>query len=295
MVVLALARDPMMGHARPPVNKRPKLRATTPLDGSARPPEGSREFGYTAPARRPQRHAAHFIKCLLATLIAYTNASPSRPVLGSSRGRDAARCLLPVKSGAEAATGGRDRGGRQLGQRPLLTDRPAARRDGQRGAVLHRRGGEAGTGRRVLERAAGRGLRPSAWDVSSATHLSRTTVAPLVAVMQSPLFTSWPVLVWTKSCARSLRHSKPWIFAPALPLAVSSAQSAACAPPLVCLRPDGSRRAWRWSPRNGTDLEGESLVDVDRDKREKCVHRQTLNLSTGWGRASLPPTEGRSP
>src|ERR1700690_3155861 len=90
MVVLALARDPMMGHARPPVNKRPKLRATTPLDGSARPPERGREFGYTAPARRPQRHAAHFIKCLLATLIAYTNARPaavSHPPLEPGTGR----------------------------------------------------------------------------------------------------------------------------------------------------------------------------------------------------------------
>ena len=90
MVLLALARDPMMGHARPPVNKRPKLRATTPLDGSARPPERGREFGYTARARRPQRHAAHFIKCLLATLIAYTNARPaaaSRPRLKPGTGR----------------------------------------------------------------------------------------------------------------------------------------------------------------------------------------------------------------
>src|ERR1700733_5272127 len=86
MVVLALARDPMMGHARPPVNKRPKLRATTPLDGSARPPERGREFGYTAPARRPQRHAAHFIKCLLATLICvHERVLPPRPVRGSSR------------------------------------------------------------------------------------------------------------------------------------------------------------------------------------------------------------------
>src|ERR1700733_2895617 len=78
MVLLALARDPMMGHARPPVNKRPKLRATTPLDGSARPPERSREFGCTAPVRRPQRHAGHFIKCLRATLIAYATASRRR-------------------------------------------------------------------------------------------------------------------------------------------------------------------------------------------------------------------------
>src|ERR1700728_4096814 len=106
MVVLALARDPMMGHARPPVNKRSKLRATTPLDGSARPPERGREFGYTAPARRPQRHAAHFIKCLLATLICvHERVLPPRPVRGSSRGRDAARGLLPVKSGGAGGAG----------------------------------------------------------------------------------------------------------------------------------------------------------------------------------------------
>src|ERR1700690_3090570 len=92
MVVLALARDPMMGHARPPVNKRPKLRATTPLDGSARPPERGREFGYTAPAHRPQRPAAHFIKCLLATLIAYTNASRRHvPSPGTRRPRQSPR------------------------------------------------------------------------------------------------------------------------------------------------------------------------------------------------------------
>jgi hypothetical protein len=107
MVVLALARDPMMGHARPPVNKRAKLRTTTPLDGSARPPEGSREFGYTAPARRPQRHAVHFIKCLLATLITYTNASrrrvPSPAPAGDGTRRDV---YFRSKAAPKAATEG---------------------------------------------------------------------------------------------------------------------------------------------------------------------------------------------
>ena len=97
----------MMGHARPPVNKRPKLRATTPLDGSDGPPEGSREFGYTALVRRPQRQAAHFIKCLLATLIAYTNASrrrvPSAARAGDGRRRDV---YFRLKEAPKAATEG---------------------------------------------------------------------------------------------------------------------------------------------------------------------------------------------
>ena len=105
MVVLALARDPMMGHARPPVNKRPKLRATTPLDGSARPPERSREFGYTAPVRRPQRHAGHFIQCLLATLIAYTTAPPPRPARGSSRDGTRREVYFRSRAAPRAARG----------------------------------------------------------------------------------------------------------------------------------------------------------------------------------------------
>ena len=106
----------MMGHARPPVNKRPKLRATTPLDGSARPPERGREFGYTAPARRPQRHAAHFIKCLLATLIAYTKrVPPPRPVPGSSRGRDAANVYFRLKAAPNSAPEGETGAGVSLG------------------------------------------------------------------------------------------------------------------------------------------------------------------------------------
>jgi hypothetical protein len=114
--VLALARDPMMRHARPPVNKRAKLRTTTPLDGSARPQELSRKSGYTAPAHHPQRRAAHFIKCLLATLIAYTNAScrhvPSPPQSGTGRGE---MFYFRLKAAPKAATEGVTGAGVSLG------------------------------------------------------------------------------------------------------------------------------------------------------------------------------------
>jgi hypothetical protein len=104
--MLALARDPMMGHARPPVNKRPKLRAATPPDGSVRPQERGREFAYTGPIRCPQRHAAHFIKCLLAALIAYTNASRGRAPAPAQAGNGTRRdAYLRLKARPRAALG----------------------------------------------------------------------------------------------------------------------------------------------------------------------------------------------
>src|SRR5277367_6441954 len=53
MVGLAEARDPMMRHARPPVNKRGKTRADTPLDGLARPSADRRRSGYTGRGTSP--------------------------------------------------------------------------------------------------------------------------------------------------------------------------------------------------------------------------------------------------
>jgi hypothetical protein len=43
----------MMGHARPPVNKREKTRVGTPFDGSAGPQADRRELGYTGHGRPP--------------------------------------------------------------------------------------------------------------------------------------------------------------------------------------------------------------------------------------------------
>src|ERR1700722_11593920 len=66
MVGLAVARDPMMRHARPPVNKREKTRVATPLDGPARPAADRRRFGYTgpgAPLPTPRRALHQVFTC----------------------------------------------------------------------------------------------------------------------------------------------------------------------------------------------------------------------------------------
>ena len=51
----------MMGHARPPVNKREKTRAATPFGGSAGPTADRRGLGYTGHGGPPAtaRRALH--------------------------------------------------------------------------------------------------------------------------------------------------------------------------------------------------------------------------------------------
>src|ERR1700744_1832740 len=82
----------MMRHARPPVNKRVKLRTTTPLGGSARPSEHSRRFVYTAcgvpsaaPCRALHQVFTYDVNCVHARI------PPTRP-------RPRLKCICPRQS-----------------------------------------------------------------------------------------------------------------------------------------------------------------------------------------------------